>query len=250
VTETDDRQPTVPLVLRAALALAGTTGATLALGRLLLGVATAGLPDLLAGGQQALTRSGPDALDAVVGPVAAGGALLVLGWLALALSVEVVAQARAAAMAGRPRRLADRPAAWLRGRPPVGAPLAVRRLAAALLGVALAAGPAVAHAAVDRPAGGPGHRSAAPAAPGASPDRPAGGTSGPADTRPLVVVRSGDTLWSLAAARLGAGSDHDPAVAAAWPRWWRSNRAVIGRDPDLIRPGQVLHAPHVSQEER
>lgn len=57
-----------------------------------------------------------------------------------------------------------------------------------------------------------------------------------------VVVRSGDTLWSIAARHLPAGSTR-AAVAAAWPRWYAANRAVIGSDPDHLRPGQRLVAP-------
>jgi nucleoid-associated protein YgaU len=75
----------------------------------------------------------------------------------------------------------------------------------------------------------PRHQSAAPP----SPDAP--------DAR-RVVVRCGDSLWSLAAARLGDRST-DAAVAAWWPQWWAANRAVIGSDPDLLRPGLRLHVP-------
>ncbi|TXR58288.1 LysM peptidoglycan-binding domain-containing protein [Quadrisphaera setariae] len=57
-----------------------------------------------------------------------------------------------------------------------------------------------------------------------------------------MVVRSGDTLWSIAARNLPAGSTR-AAVAAAWPRWYAANRAVIGSDPDHLRPGQRLVAP-------
>jgi hypothetical protein len=32
-------------------------------------------------------------------------------------------------------------------------------------------------------------------------------------------------------------------IAAAWPRWYAANRAVIGPDPGLIRPGQELMPP-------
>lgn len=53
-----------------------------------------------------------------------------------------------------------------------------------------------------------------------------------------VVVAPGDTLWGLTAARLpGAG----PAeIAAVWPVVHEANRDVVGADPDLIHPGQVL----------
>jgi hypothetical protein len=57
-----------------------------------------------------------------------------------------------------------------------------------------------------------------------------------------VVVRRGDSLWTLAARRLGPQAD-DAQVAAQWPRWWAANRAVIGDDPDLLVPGTVLEAP-------
>lgn len=56
------------------------------------------------------------------------------------------------------------------------------------------------------------------------------------------TVRSGDSLWSIARAALGADAS-DAQVAAEWPRWYAANRSVIGADPDLIRPGQVLVAP-------
>ncbi len=57
-----------------------------------------------------------------------------------------------------------------------------------------------------------------------------------------VVVRRGDSLWAIAARALGPAAS-DAEVAAAWPRWFDANRAAIGPDPDVIRPGTVLHAP-------
>lgn len=57
-----------------------------------------------------------------------------------------------------------------------------------------------------------------------------------------VVVRSGDTLWDIAARHLGEDADA-AAIAAAWPRWHESNRAVIGEDPDHILPGTRLVPP-------
>lgn len=57
-----------------------------------------------------------------------------------------------------------------------------------------------------------------------------------------VVVRRGDSLWSIAARHLPAGAtDHE--IAAAWPRWYAANRTVIGPDPDPLRPGQRLAPP-------
>lgn len=57
-----------------------------------------------------------------------------------------------------------------------------------------------------------------------------------------IVVRSGDSLWLIAARRLGPNAS-DAKVAAAWPRWYAANRTAIGTDPSLIRPGEVLHVP-------
>jgi nucleoid-associated protein YgaU len=49
-------------------------------------------------------------------------------------------------------------------------------------------------------------------------------------------------LWRIAQTALGPGCT--PAeVARAWPRWWAANHAVVGTDPDLIHPGQLLVPP-------
>lgn len=66
-------------------------------------------------------------------------------------------------------------------------------------------------------------------------DRPAPGTA-------VRVVRPGDSLWSITAAALGPAASH-AEVAAAWPRLYAANRAVVGPDPDLIHPGQRLALP-------
>ena len=57
-----------------------------------------------------------------------------------------------------------------------------------------------------------------------------------------VTVRPGDSLWHIAASRLG-GPPPPARIAAAWPRWFAANRAVIGPDPDYLVPGEVLHVP-------
>lgn len=57
-----------------------------------------------------------------------------------------------------------------------------------------------------------------------------------------VVVKSGDSLWSIVADVLGPYSS-DVDVALNWPGWYRANRDTIGADPNVILPGQVLHAP-------
>lgn len=65
--------------------------------------------------------------------------------------------------------------------------------------------------------------------------------SAPGRHEPTVVVRRGDCLWTIASRRL----DRPTAahIASAWPRWWRTNRRVLGPDPNLIRPGQQLRPP-------
>lgn len=57
-----------------------------------------------------------------------------------------------------------------------------------------------------------------------------------------LVVRSGDTLWTIAARHLGPEAS-DVDVALEWPRWFENNKAVIGSNPDALLPGQILKAP-------
>jgi nucleoid-associated protein YgaU len=57
-----------------------------------------------------------------------------------------------------------------------------------------------------------------------------------------VVVHRGDSLWAIAARHLGTAAS-DAEIAEAWPDWYAANRHVIGSDPDLLLPGQVLRAP-------
>lgn len=64
-----------------------------------------------------------------------------------------------------------------------------------------------------------------------------------------VTVTPGDSLWSIAAARLPAGAS-DADIAADWPRWYEANRALIGADPGQIEPGWQLTVPTDPQETR
>ena len=126
------------------------------------------------------------------------------------------------------------------GRSSRGVPAGVRRVVLAACGVALvgglappsyAAGPEAHHAASYR------HRSPLAGLP--LPDR---AVAGPAADEQTVVVRPGDTLWSLAARGLPAGSP-DALVAARWRAIYAANRSLIGPDPDVIAPGQRLRLP-------
>lgn len=84
----------------------------------------------------------------------------------------------------------------------------------------------------DRATGGPGdhlgdradHRA----------DRPSRGDQ--------VRVRPGDSLWSIAESRLGPRATV-PEIATLWRRIHARNVTVIGPDPDLIHPGQLLELP-------
>jgi nucleoid-associated protein YgaU len=71
-------------------------------------------------------------------------------------------------------------------------------------------------------------------------------TGGTASHRPAdVVVHRGDTLWDIARRHLGPDAT-EAEVAHAWPAWHDANRTVIGDDPDLIMPGQILRPPSVT----
>ncbi|GEK17198.1 LysM peptidoglycan-binding domain-containing protein [Cellulomonas persica] len=72
--------------------------------------------------------------------------------------------------------------------------------------------------------------------------QPAGQTGDARDTLERVVVASGDSLWSIAAAHLPADAT-TADIAAAWPRWYEANRTVIGDDPDVLLVGQSLEVP-------
>jgi hypothetical protein len=120
-------------------------------------------------------------------------------------------------------------------------PAVARRVAGALLGgglTCLVAHPAaVVHAArsadLPLPTRPLGDRTTAAPAPAARP--------GP----DVAVVRTGDTLWSIAGSRLAATGrpTTDAAVDAAWRRLYARNRSTVGPSPDLIHPGARLRMP-------
>jgi hypothetical protein len=151
-------------------------------------------------------------------------------------------------------------------------PAGARRAAALALGVGLATGTPVlvgcaaspTPAAVDLadsstagpvqdwPADGPvADWPAGAAGAGGAPEGPAAPDPVPVPDRPLPapgehVVLRGDCLWDIAADDLRRRTGHDPtdgAVAAAVRTWWLANTPVIGPDPDLLLPGQVLRPP-------
>lgn len=143
-------------------------------------------------------------------------------------------------------------------------PAAVYRLTVGVAGIGIALAPTVAEAAAVEPAvGAPAAASTVSAAssaatsvttPAAKPPPPVwptdttraapkpGPTARQRSPTASVVVQRGDSLWSIS-------REHLPAAASAarivgtWPRWYAANRRTIGSDPDLLLPGQVLHAP-------
>lgn len=128
-----------------------------------------------------------------------------------------------------------------------GAPL-LRRALATGVGVTLSGAASWGAAAAD-PVGVPDDLGWRPAAV-AGPARLEGPAHPESASAPGVahVVRPGDTLWGIARAGLeAAGRRAEPAdVALAWPRWYAANADVVGPDPDLIRPGQVLVPPSMA----
>lgn len=213
-------------------------------------------------------------LQGAAGFAAAGTGLALALWWVLGLMLSVLSallhragHAAAAAAAG------------------ALAPAFMRRLAVAVIGVNLVAGAGAARAAdtpsaapgqtigiLQTPANAAGQHPAvklpqagpetpvpgpvdSPAAPQWKPTGPHSGTNvlirpGRADTdadaaaAARTVVREGDSLWSLAAGQLGPQAGN-AEIAAHWSRWYERNRAVVGNNPDLIVPGQVLEAPEV-----
>jgi resuscitation-promoting factor RpfA len=106
---------------------------------------------------------------------------------------------------------------------------------------AAAATPSRARLPAPSPPSAPAPEAAAPpSSPTARPAAAAAGTGAP------VVVRPGDSLWSIAAADLArrtGARPPDARVATAWPRWWSANRDTVGDDPDLLLPGARLQPP-------
>ncbi|RBY86530.1 LysM peptidoglycan-binding domain-containing protein [Blastococcus sp. TF02A-30] len=202
----------------------------------------------VADGQRTADTLGSDVLV-----TAAAGLLAWVAWVWGALGLLLTAVSAAPGALGRCAEVVTR----------VVLPAGARRSAALALGVGLSVAAPLGGTAtllvVTAPA------ASAETAPGVVPDWPAraaAAPSTPAPTTPApvpdwpdtptapapgehVVVR-GDCLWDIAAARLTTELGRPPGIAEtadAVHAWWTANASVIGADPDLLLPGQVLRPP-------
>ena len=216
----------------------------------LAGVADAG-PDL----QRAVDTAGADTV------LLAGVAVLAWAvWLWGALGLTLTALSALPGAAGTLARALTR----------FVLPGGARRAAALALGVGLVTGGpllagctpasgalprAVAVASADGPAPSAQQPVAdwpATPAPEPGPDRPTSAPVVPDWPAPAPgehVVLRGECLWDVAAGDLAQRIGRTPTdgeVAATVDAWWHANAAVIGPDPDLLLPGQVLRPPPAS----
>jgi hypothetical protein len=83
--------------------------------------------------------------------------------------------------------------------------------------------------------------------PGSSRDSEPGSSGGAATG---YTVAMGDTLWDIAATHLGPGERTVLNVHRYWRQVYRTNRRVIGADPDLIHPGTRLDVPPFRRDRR
>ena len=226
-----------------------------------------------------IEATGPAAADELLGFGAASLALAIAAWLVLATVLEVlshvpgrvgaIAQAWSARLSPA---LARRVAAFVVGvgvgvaggptqavaGPRAAASASESASASASFTASPIADPGFLPSTADLDVPEPGFRPAAattPPGPGFTPAAPRVrpqadpsllGARVPTTTTTEVVVHRGDSLWSIAARHLGPQAS-DAEIAQAWPQWFDLNRDVIGDDPDLILPGQILRAPGAEQ---
>lgn len=185
------------------------------------------------------TATAADAIVALCAVLAA----LTLGWLGLTVLAATADELRSHRRGPRARPAPRTP----------GVPVLVRRTVALVVGVLLGSA-AVSATAAERGAAAPvpqiGWATSAPLSVGVLDDpgwadqptateEPPRGAAGTRVLGEELVVLRGDTLWSLAEQRLGPQASPGD-VLAEQQRLHAANAAVIGDDPDLLLPGQVL----------
>jgi hypothetical protein len=231
----------------------GTTTAVMAVVGVLLSALTPPFDQMaasLAAAQQTVDTVGPDALV-----LSAAGFLAWSVWVWGAVGLALTAATALPGMVGSGADLAVR----------VVLPAGARRAAALSLGlglgvagpllgtavqlvvppVAAAASPVAAVPDLPAPAG-----PTAPS-PSALPDWPVPTGAGPPSPVPdwpadSHLVLRGDCLWQIATDRLVERLERTPTdaeVAHDVGAWWTANADVIGSDPDVLLPGQVLRPP-------
>jgi nucleoid-associated protein YgaU len=202
--------------------------------------------------QSLVDTAGPEALL-----LTAVAALAWAVWAWGALGLALTALSALPGLAGAAASLVLR---WI-------VPASGRRAAALALGIGLATAPALAGCATTAPPPAVVVTAAAettgqaakevPDWPAVAPADAASADAAPADAAPALpdwpapapgdhVVLRGECLWAIAAADLHTRTGAEPTdaqVAAAVGRWWSANATVIGPDPDLLLPGQVLRPP-------
>ena len=85
-------------------------------------------------------------------------------------------------------------------------------------------------------------QSAEPSSPSSSRAQSSADPGPQTSSTPTHTVVPGESLWSITARLLPAGSGPEQ-IAQAWPVLYRANSDVVGADPSLIRPGTVLSVP-------
>ncbi len=205
--------------------------------------------------------------DAVLQCVVASALWLVAGWVAIAFAASILALAP-----GHLGECAAHLARWV-------SPRAIRQLVAVSAGFSILSSAAISYAeptlGAAHPAGAAATALAAPEWPrdpaattrfaprvapvaGPAPAQshtkqlpapipPLSGAPGDAHSPPgaWVQVNAGDSLWKIAARELGPAAT-DAQIAVDWPYWYSANRAAIGRDPNLLKPGVRLSEPSVT----
>jgi nucleoid-associated protein YgaU len=221
------------------------TAAAMAAIAVVLAALTPPLPamtDALASAQRTADVQGPDALI-----TATAGLLAWVVWMWGALGLALTAASAVPGMLGGAARLALQ----------VTLPAGARRGAALVLGLGLGVvgpltGTALSGLASTASAAAPAAHvpdwPVVPAAadPGRIPDWPIASDPTELPSEGERVVVRGDCLWRIAEDslldRLGR-LPTDGEIATAVQAWWRANADVIGPDPDLLLPGQVLRPP-------